>query len=82
MQGAHYFMRPIDIRGYSIAGKVADTNLIHLHTADEREIAMYLDDVNKNIVISNFKKVRPQGEKLIDTYVEGTAGTWQSLAKL
>lgn len=56
MQGAHYFMRPIDIRGYSIAGKVADTNLIHLHTADEREIAMYLDDVNKNIVISNFKK--------------------------
>jgi len=82
VQGGHYYMHPADIQDYCLVGKVADAYLIHLHTTDERVIKMYLDDANKNIVISNFKKVRPQGEKLIDTYVEGTAGTWQSLAKL
>ena len=56
-----------------IGGKVADAYLIHLHTADERKIVMYLDDTNKNIVDSNFKKLRPQVEKLIDLHIEGMA---------
>lgn len=57
-------MHTADIRGYCIVGKVGDAYLIHLHTADERKIVIYLDDVNKNIVISNFKKLSAKSKEV------------------